>query len=404
MKLGIDLKELQNGNSVRGIGEVTKQVTSRLIPLLLANKFVEEISLYIYPNEATDVIALLNVSSDPRIAVKYFDPELNNKSLHAKLKSALHLINEKEIDALDVYLAYSYVGYLPKSANTYLVWYDAITYKLYELDKKYTTRFPFNQLKKYRLLMKLGKAQKKWKMTSQLSKANHLISISEFSKKDLQNTFQKINAPIDVAFLGVSENPAKTSGTKEYKVEVPKKKYLLFLGGTDGRRDVTTLIEQFNKVKQTHVDMQLVLAGKSFENVDAIERQDIKTAILNSPFKDDIITYGYITDEFKQELYQNAFAVVYPTLYEGFGLPVLEAMLAKTLILTYNNSSLPEVGGEHAFYVDNGKQIATKIEEMLQMTPDERQQHIDAAYEYAKQFTWDKTAQRYYDIIMSNKA
>ena len=124
---------------------------------------------------------------------------------------------------------------------------------------------------------------------------------------------------------------------------------------------------------------------------------------MGSSYKDDILTLGYVDDATKQYLYKNAIAFVYPTKYEGFGIPVLEAMLLECPIITYKNSSIPEVGGEHAIYVNNWSEIQTEVAHLLSLSPQAKQKLTKAAKKHAEQFTWDKTAQAIYQELLSHK-
>ena len=111
---------------------------------------------------------------------------------------------------------------------------------------------------------------------------------------------------------------------------------------------------------------------------------------------------GYISKEEKTYLFKNAKCFVYPSLYEGFGLPILEAMINKQIVVTANNSSLPEVGGEAAFYYDetlNYQNLGNKIIEVLNLSEEKRNKKIEEGLIQAKRFTWEKCAKKTLDII-----
>ncbi|MDR3257220.1 MAG: glycosyltransferase family 4 protein [Mycoplasmataceae bacterium] len=402
MKIGIDLTDLQSDSATRGIGEVTKQVTNRLLGMLAKNNDVDKVYLFLYKENSKQVIELFDYPDNLEYAVEYYDNSEKKNTFSKKIFSDLFRKRDPRIDQLDVFLNFSLFGILPKTRNQYLVWYDMIPYTMYEVIKQYARSFPANQLKKNKLLMGIGKKITYFKLKKILKSAKHIIAISESTKQDILTMYPRLNKPVDVAFLGVTDLPSKPVINVDIK-ELPNKPYLLFVGGVDAKRELVQLVKQFENLKQAQHDIQLVFAGKHFSEIDKIPFEDIKEAIKTSQYKRDIITYGYISDEFKAELYKNAFIFVYPTLYEGFGLPLLEAMLNKTLVLTYNNSSLPEVGGKHAFYVDNGFEMASKLDEIFKISDAERKTRINDAYQYAKQFTWDKTAEKFYEILMQSK-
>ncbi|MDR3257224.1 MAG: glycosyltransferase family 4 protein [Mycoplasmataceae bacterium] len=327
---------------------------------------------------------------------------MNKKSILDKIGALVLPTRDERISKMDVYLSFSFLSFLPNKAHIYLVWHDLLPLKMYDLYIKTDNSLAGKIFNLNPLMTKIGKHIKKIQLNSIINKAEVLIADSDYTRDDVIKTFKNVNPRVEVAKLGVSTITAKTNGS--HAGELPLGKYLLYVGGADSKREIHLLIKAFGELRNNNIDIKLVLAGGDFYSVHEMNNSLVKEAILNSGFYDDIILFGYITDEFKQKLYKNSFAFIYPTLFEGFGLPVLEAMLYKTLILTYNNTSLPEVGQDYAFYVDNGNQMAEQITIMLAMSDEERSQRIEAAYKYASRFTWDKTAQRYYEIIMSDKA
>ncbi len=111
---------------------------------------------------------------------------------------------------------------------------------------------------------------------------------------------------------------------------------------------------------------------------------------------------GYVSKEEKYYLYEKSKCFVYPSLYEGFGLTILEAMNNKTLVITAKNSSLPEVGGDAAFYYEdvlNYEELGNKILEVMNLKEDEKQDRIKRGLEQVKKFTWEKCAKETLDTI-----
>jgi glycosyltransferase involved in cell wall biosynthesis len=143
--------------------------------------------------------------------------------------------------------------------------------------------------------------------------------------------------------------------------------------------------------------------GENFKDPAAIPNPTVRSAVLKSSYKNDILTLGYIDDTTKQKLYKEALAYVYPTRYEGFGIPVLEAMLLECPIIVYKNSSIPEVGGEYALYANDWTGIKKQVEYLLEEPQKTRQERAKAAKKHAEQFTWDKTAQVIYQEIVNLK-
>ena len=113
---------------------------------------------------------------------------------------------------------------------------------------------------------------------------------------------------------------------------------------------------------------------------------------------------GYITEKEKDFLYKNTSAVVFPSHYEGFGIPVLEAMAYGVPVITTKISSLPEVGGENAFYADdpnNFKEIGNKMVEVSELTVSQRESLDEKEKKWVKKFSWDKCAKRTVEEILS---
>ncbi len=165
--------------------------------------------------------------------------------------------------------------------------------------------------------------------------------------------------------------------------------YLIHLGTIEPRKNLPRLVEAYAKVWSARCDLpKLVLAGKRgwmcdpvFETIDRLGLGDA------------VIETGYLTREEAVNLLRGAAACTYPSLYEGFGLPVLEAMAAGVPVLTSNLSSLPEVEGDAAVYVEPASvsSIAEGLERLLD-EPEARRTRVIRGLERAKQFTWEQSA------------
>jgi glycosyltransferase involved in cell wall biosynthesis len=167
--------------------------------------------------------------------------------------------------------------------------------------------------------------------------------------------------------------------------------YVLFIGRIEERKNVVRIIEAFEILKERYqLPHQLVLVGKSGFGYRAINYKLEATS-----WKEDIIEKGYVTEEEKFELLRNADVFVFPSLYEGFGLPVLEAQAVGVPVVTSNTSSLPEVGGEGAIYADplSSESIAKGIYTVLQMSEEEKGQLQKKGFENLERFSWEQCAQ-----------
>ena len=134
--------------------------------------------------------------------------------------------------------------------------------------------------------------------------------------------------------------------------------------------------------------------GWKYENVIA--------EIDNSKYKKDINLAGYISNEEKQCLLHNAKCFVYPSLYEGFGMPILEAFQSGTVVITSNISSMPEVGGKAAFYLENVNdeiELSKLMEKVILLKEEEKEIVVKKGYEQADKFTWEKCSNETLNII-----
>ena len=165
--------------------------------------------------------------------------------------------------------------------------------------------------------------------------------------------------------------------------------YILYLGVLDFRKGIVNILDAFEIVKSKNKDIKLVLAGELNPVVTpVIER------LKGYKYIDDVILTGFVNDEQKRALLSSAEVFLFPSEYEGFGLPVLEAMACGSPVITTNVSSLPEVGGEAVMYIPprHPEALADAIEKMF-YSDILRKEYIDKGFERIKQFSWDKTAE-----------
>jgi glycosyltransferase involved in cell wall biosynthesis len=226
--------------------------------------------------------------------------------------------------------------------------------------------------------------------TKQVQRCLHwtdaVITISESSKRDI------------VEFLGVpADRVFVTPLASRYTAPQPgianpwSKPYLLFVSTIEPRKNVVGLIQAFNQLKATAgVEHDLILIGQKgwlYESVfEAIDR---------SPYRDCIHHLNYLPDAQVMAFYQHADVFVYPSHYEGFGLPVLEAMLLGAPVITSRTSSLPEVAGTAAMLIDpnDSEELAVAMQQVIE-DRSLRTQLRDRGYQQATQFSWLNTAKQ----------
>lgn len=404
MKIGIDLRPLQNGHKYRGIGEVAKQVTNRILALAAKEKDAEFV---FFENDEDDPKELLDLPKNLKYEVMKLGPMPENaaETKGQKLRRSVRELYGnpiKEAGQCDVFLQYDYAAGVPKNTRTLLVKHDLIPYLFW--DKYFESAWvPFKN-KAVRTTLRTIFANHKFmrQLRRALKDAHVIMSVSENTKKDIEKYFGVNPKKSKVAFLGVDVKPAKTNGiSPEANKNLPTKPYLLWVGAGDARRRLDDAIAAFNNLRADGRDIQLVLVGENYKAPEKIPNPVVRKAVLGSSYKKDIVTTGYVDDATKQKLFREAVAFVFPTKYEGFGIPVLEAMLLECPIIVYKNSSTPEVGGEHALYARDWQGIKKHVEKLLDNPmSDERKR---AAKKHAEQFTWDKTAKVIYDELRNLK-
>lgn len=224
-------------------------------------------------------------------------------------------------------------------------------------------------------------------------RASCLIAVSESTKKDIlrfldvpEKKVKVIYNGIDKAFKPVTDSGALASVRKRYGLP---DKFILYLGTIQPRKNVEGLIRAFSLLcKEPAFRHELVLAGEM-----GWKSEGVKGLIKNLSLEDRVRVPGYVEDVDVPALYSLSDVFVFPSLCEGFGFPVLEAMACGTPVVTANVSSLPEVAGDAALLVDphSVDDIADGMRRLLSDN-DLRQRCIDRGLERAKLFTWEKCA------------
>lgn len=235
-------------------------------------------------------------------------------------------------------------------------------------------------------------------------KASAIFTISQASKNDIMNIYKIAGSKIHVTYPGIKgENEIVNKNLKVMKKdEILKKynlseRYILFVGTLQPRKNIIRLFEAFKilKGKSKFKDLELVIVGKKGWLYD-----DILVAPTKLGIDESVKFLDFIPDEDMPALYKNAQCFVLPSLYEGFGLPVLEAMTYDCPVATSNTSSLPEAGGDAAVYFDpaNVEDIAKVVEKVL-VSESMRKKMIEKGKEQIKKFSWEKTAQKTLEVL-----
>jgi len=241
---------------------------------------------------------------------------------------------------------------------------------------------------------------KKWEAYS-VKKAKRIIAISEFTKKEIVKFYQVPPEKIVVAYPG--HRKPKTKNQKPKIDEVRKKyhisgDYILYLGTLQPKKNLTGLVEAFHILHTTYyiLHTQLVVAGKKGWLYEEIFEKAKRVKM-----EERVIFTDFVPEEDKNALIKGAKCFVLPSLYEGFGIPVLEAMSLGVPVAISNVASLPEVGGKAAFYFDPQKpeSIAETVTKVLKLKPGARKKVVEEGKKQAQKFAWEKCAMRILRVL-----
>ena len=387
MKIGIDCRTILNpakGQSA-GLGHYVYQLVRHLISndkqntyVLFFDRSIPKKRLKKFIKKNTIIKLFPFISYTKFLKFRYFD----------FLESAV-LLNEN----LDIF--HSPLPSLPLSykGNSVVTVHDVSIYRFPEL---YSKKEVFN-LKK--------------EIPDTLKRANKIITASNSTKKDLIKIFNINPEKIKVVYHGIDKRFFKKSSDSsirkikiKYKI---KKKYFLFLGTLDKRKNITGIIDAYEHFRDKKIDLnkkikhsskffdyQLVLAGAVGEN-----SKDISRKISFSKYKKDILLPGYIEADELCPLFQGAEIFISPSIYEGFGTPIIEAMANNLPVISSNVSSIPEITDNCSILVNpnNSKKIAQTMYDLLS-NKELRQAIISCNKQRAKFFDWDKCAKETIDV------
>ncbi len=221
-----------------------------------------------------------------------------------------------------------------------------------------------------------------------LQRADAIICISNATRLELIKYYPFVEKKCNVIHLaGTLSLPSKIDHNQ---ISDP---YILYVGGRASYKNFARLLKAYSYVKEQWKDLKLYIVGPQFN--------DTEYGYLDSEaVSDSIIHMGNVNDNTLASLYYSATAFVYPSLYEGFGIPPLEAMSCGGLVLASNTSSIPEVVGEAAILFDP-KSIDNMVETILSlkdMSDATRAHYIQKGKERALMFSWERTAEHTLDI------
>jgi glycosyltransferase involved in cell wall biosynthesis len=242
------------------------------------------------------------------------------------------------------------------------------------------------------------RARCKWMIPSAARKADHILTVSEFSKRDISERYKISPDKITVTYHGTDERfaPVDPSRAREdlarkYQVSGP---FLLYVGRIQARKNLIRLVEAFATLKKRGAPHQLVIVGKS-----DFQAKQLVAKIAELGLRNDVVFPGYVPNNDLPVFYSAAEAFVFPSLFEGFGLPVIEAMACGAAVVTSYGSSLDEVAGDAASLADphSTESIVSAIDRVLR---DDvwRAELRRRGLARARQFSYEKAARQVVNI------
>jgi glycosyltransferase involved in cell wall biosynthesis len=390
MRIGIDARTILNpekGEAI-GAGHYTYQLIRNLLELDTENEYVLFFDFHVREKD-------IKKFTKPNVKIKFYPFSDYKKYLpgaYSEILGTATLAKEK-LDVLHATSPHSRipVGYRGKCVVTF---HDLSIYKIPQC-------YP-----------KISNAKERAVYNLMSGKADKIIAVSESTKKDVEEIFKIPSEKIKVIYSGLDKRffeESKADNRKVLEKYGITKKYILFLGTLEPSKNIDRLLEAFAKFKEklnpptngnsSKFDYQLVLAGKR----GWLSKQYLRI-IKDLGISKDVIFTGYVIGDELVPLFKNSQFFVMPSLYEGFGMTVLEAFATGTPAIISKVSSLPEIAQDAAYYVNpvNTQEIS---EAMIKFSQDEnlRNEYRNKGLEQVKKFDWQKTARETLEVYKSFK-
>ncbi|OGD69861.1 hypothetical protein A3D09_02320 [Candidatus Collierbacteria bacterium RIFCSPHIGHO2_02_FULL_49_10] len=256
---------------------------------------------------------------------------------------------------------------------------------------EYFTTYDINQLKRWTPLS--------------IKKAKHVLTISEFSKSEIIALYHTSPEKIIVVYPGFDRETYHSKIPKTKQLQVRKKygiagKYFLYVGTLQPRKNLGKLIEAFGKLKNKQV--KLVIGGKKGWLFDQIFDQ-----VKHLKLENRVIFLGFVPNEDLSGLIKGSQAYVLPSLYEGFGMPPVEAQAVGVPVVVSRVSSLPEVIGTSGIYIEDpnsADSIKAALENVLSLKKSEREAIVEVGKENTRRFDWNISAAKVLEILKTAAA
>lgn len=407
MRIGIDFRAMQIGHELRGIGEVLRGACAALDDRLPAD---DEIVAFIDPR-GVSVQGLLDATfASGRTSREVGLPYTRRREKWRRLFDSLSPVQTEVIArSCDALVQFDPLLGVAEAVPTLVVVHDQIPLVLGD---RYPHIYwphlapalraglaPRVALDRAARRMLYERALHRALVRARLVVANSQNTAQTTTAFARERGIEGLDSRLQVALLGhrgVSAVPEPLGIMDQVRIEglgLTEGPFVLFVGGADDRRRIDWLVSAFNDLRARGTRCRLVLAGDTFTTVEGIGSEAARRAVAASSYGEDICLLGYVGSAERDWLYRHAEVFAFPSEMEGFGLPVLEALAHGCPVVTFPNSSLPEVAGPNALLVAEGwRPLVRGIEAQMDRTAEQKQADAAAGRAWAESFTWDPMA------------
>jgi glycosyltransferase involved in cell wall biosynthesis len=234
-----------------------------------------------------------------------------------------------------------------------------------------------------------------------IDKSKHIVTLSCFSKKDIESSYNVEHNKIGVVYSAAKPifKPLDYNEIEQVKDGYADgRAYFLFVGGFHPRKNLMNVLKAFSLFKKwQRSNMKLLIAGAV-----AVQYDDILIKLKTYKYKDDIVLLDYVDETQLARITAATYCVLYPSFFEGLSVPIIEAMQCAVPIITSNNSSMPEIGGNAALYVnpDEPNDLAEKMQ-LIYKDENLRSKLIEKGLRQAATFNWNTATEKVWGAIIA---